>query len=76
MFIEIVIFITTAIVVLLLFIWLVQVFKSTVKTVLIIGVILILLQVGLGVSSDQIIQNVAQIVESIRVFVLNNLSSS
>ena len=60
MSLEVIVSIATAVIVLLLLVWLVQILKSTVKTVLVIGAILLLLQLGLGISSDQIIQAVAQ----------------
>ena len=75
MSLEIIVSLATAIILLLLFVWLLQVLKSTIKAVLLIGGILILLQLGLGISSEQIIQTVAQTLESIRVFIVDRLSA-
>lgn len=70
MSLEIIIPIAAAIILLLLFTWLLNVLKSTIKTVLIIAALLILLQVTLGINSEQIIQGVWQIGERIQKLVI------
>lgn len=67
MTLEIIVPIAAAIILLLLFSWLLNVLKSTIKTVLVIAAILILLQVTLGINSEQIIQALVQIVERIKL---------
>lgn len=70
MSLEIIIAIAGAIILLLLFTWLLNVLKSTIKTVLIIAALLILLQVTLGINSEQIIQGIWQIAERIQKLVI------
>ncbi|MEL6495032.1 MAG: hypothetical protein AAFQ41_07890 [Cyanobacteria bacterium J06623_7] len=70
MSLEIIIPIAAIAIVLLLFTWLVKVLQSTIKTALVIVAILILLQIGFGVTSEQIIEQVLQIVEQIKDFIL------
>lgn len=71
MSVEIIIPIATVIVLLLLFTWLLQVLKSSVKTLLTIAAILILLQIAFGISSEQIIQETLQIIDRIEQAVFN-----
>jgi heme A synthase len=66
MSLEIIIAIAAAIILLLLFTWLLNVLKSTIKTVLVITAILILLQISFGVNSEQIISAILQIIERIQ----------
>lgn len=70
MSLEIIIAIAAAIILLLLFSWLLNVLKSTIKTVLIIAALLILLQVTFGINSEQIIQGIWQIGERIQKLVI------
>ncbi|NJK57734.1 MAG: hypothetical protein HC939_17905 [Pleurocapsa sp. SU_5_0] len=70
MSLEIIIAIAAAIILLLLFSWLLNVLKSTIKTVLIIAALFILLQVTFGINSEQIIQGVWQIGERIQQLVI------
>lgn len=70
MSLEIIIPIAAVIILLLLFTWLLQVFKSTIKTVLIILAILILLQVAFGIDSQEIIQEIMQIVKRLQQLIL------
>ncbi len=70
MSLEIIIPIAAAIILLLLFTWLLNVLKSTIKTVLIIVALLILLQVTLGINSEQIIQEIWQIGERIQKLII------
>ena len=66
MSLEIIIPIAAAIVLIMLFSWSIAVFKLTVKTLLPVVAILLLLQVGLGIDSRDIIQEMVQIVKSIQ----------
>jgi heme A synthase len=66
MSLEIIIPLAAAIILLLLFTWLLNVLKSTIKTVLIIAAILIALQIIFGVNSEQVIQGVIQIAEHLQ----------
>lgn len=70
MSLEIIIPIAAAIILFLLFTWLIKVFQSTIKTVLIILAILILLQVAFGVDSQEIIQEIIQIVKRLQQLIL------
>jgi hypothetical protein len=72
MSLEIIIPIAAAIILYLLFTWLLTVLKSTIKTVLVIVAILILLQVTLGVNSEQIIQGILQIGERIQQLIFGS----
>ena len=71
MSVEIIIPIAAVIILLLLFTWLLQVLKSSVKTLLTIAAILILLQIAFGISSEQIIQETLQIFNRIEQAVFN-----
>ncbi|MGL5831954.1 MAG: hypothetical protein ACRC1Z_01830 [Waterburya sp.] len=66
MSLEIIIPLAAAIILLLLFTWLLNVLKSTIKTVLIIAAILIVLQIIFGINSEQIIQGVLQMGKSLQ----------
>ncbi len=70
MSLEIIIPIAAVIILLLLFTWLIKIFKSTIKTVLIILAILLLLQVAFGVDSQEIIQEMMQIVTRLQQLIL------
>ena len=75
MSLEIIIPIAAAVILMLLFTWLVKVLQSTIKTALVIVAILILLQIVLGINSNQIIEQVLQLIEQIRDFILNELNT-
>ena len=75
MSLEIIIPIAAAVILMLLFTWLVKVLQSTIKTALIIVAILILLQIALGINSNQIIEQVLQLIEQIRDFILDKLNT-
>lgn len=66
MSLEIIIPIAAAIVLIMLFSWSIAVFKLTIKTLLPIVAILLVLQVGLGIDSRDIIQEIVQIVKNIQ----------
>lgn len=72
MSLEIIVPIAAVIILLLLFTWLINVFKVTIKTVLIVVAIFILLQVVLGINSQDIIQEMVKMVERIQQFILGN----
>ena len=72
MSLEIIISITAVIVLLLLFGLSIKVFKATIKTLLIIVAIFFLLQVALGISSQEIIDEIVRIVTSIRQLITGN----
>jgi hypothetical protein len=72
MSLEIIVPIAAAIILLLLFTWLLNVLKSTIKTVLVIAAILIVLQIIFGINSEQIIQGILQIVERIQKLIFAN----
>ena len=75
MSLEVIIPIAAAVILMLLFTWLVKVLQSTIKTALVIVAILILLQITLGINSNQIIEQVLQLIEQIRDFILNELNT-
>ena len=66
MSLEIIIPIAAAILLLMLFSWSIAVFKLTIKTLLPIVAILLLLQIGLGIDTREIIQEMLRIVENVR----------
>ncbi|MEM8722796.1 MAG: hypothetical protein AAGE84_26500 [Cyanobacteria bacterium P01_G01_bin.39] len=63
---EIIIPIAAALILLILFTWVINVFKVTFKTVLILVAIFVLLQIIFGVNSQDIIQEMLSIVERIK----------
>ena len=75
MSLEIIIPIAAAVILMLLFTWLVKVLQSTIKTALVIVAILIMLQIALGINSNQIIEQVLQLIEQIRDFILDKLNT-
>ena len=72
MSLEIIISITAVIILLLLFGLSIKVFKSTIKTLLIIIAIFFLLQVALGISSQEILDEIVAIVTTVRQFITGN----
>jgi heme A synthase len=70
MSIEIIIPIAAVIILLLLFTWSIQVFKASIKTLLIILAIFFLVQIVFGIDSQQIIQEVIRIVNYIEQLIL------
>jgi uncharacterized membrane protein len=72
MSLEIIVPIAAAIILLLLFTWLLNVLKSTIKTVLVIAAILIVLQIIFGINSEQIIQGVLQMGERLQQLIFGN----
>ena len=70
MSVEIIIPIAAVILLLLIFTWSLQVLKASIKTMLAIAAILIALQIVFGISSEQIVQEVVQIIEQIKEIVL------
>lgn len=71
MSLEIIISIAAAIILLMLFSWSIKVFKITVQALLPIVAILLLLQIGFGVSSQEIIQESVRIVKDIQQLILD-----
>ncbi|MGL4883344.1 MAG: hypothetical protein ACRC8K_20130 [Waterburya sp.] len=70
MSVEIIIPIAAVIILLLLFTWSIQVFKASIKTLLIILAIFFLVQIVFGIDSQQIIQEVIRIVNYIEQLIL------
>jgi hypothetical protein len=70
MSVELIIAIAAIIIIWLLFTWLIKVFKASIKTVLIIGAIILLLQVFLGIQSQEIVQEVIRIIQNIEQLIL------
>ena len=66
MSLEIIIPIAAVIILFFLLTWIIKVFKVTIKTVLIIVAILILLQIIFGINSEDVIQEIVNIVERIQ----------
>lgn len=65
MSLEIIIPIAAIIILFFLFTWLVSVFKVTIKTLLVIGAILLLLQIASGIDSLEVVREMIHIVEGI-----------
>ncbi|MGL5078249.1 MAG: hypothetical protein ACRDBG_20820 [Waterburya sp.] len=70
MSVEIIIPIAAVIILLLLFTWSIQVFKASIKTLLIILAIFFLVQIVFGIDSQQIINEVIRIVNYIEQLIL------
>ena len=69
---EIIISLAAVVILLLLFSLSIKVFKSTIKTLLIIVAIFFLLQIALGVSSQEILNEIVRIVTTVRQFITGN----
>jgi len=69
---EIIIPIAAIVVLWLMFTWSVKVFKASVKTLLAIAAILILLQIGFDVSSQQIFQELIHLINRLLEIILGN----
>lgn len=65
MSLEIIIPITAVIILFFLFTWLFNVFKVTIKPLLLIVAILFFLQIGWGIDSLEVLQEIIRIVENI-----------
>ena len=63
MSLEIIIPIAAVIILFLLLTWIIKVFKVTIKTVVIVVAILILLQIIFGINSQDVIQEIVNIVK-------------
>ncbi len=66
MSLEIIIPIAAVIILFLLLTWIIKVFKVTIKTVVIVVAILILLQIIFGINSQDVIQEIVNIVKRIQ----------
>lgn len=69
---EIIIPIAAVIILWLLFTWLIKVFKASIKTLLMIVVVLVLLQIAFGINSEQIVQEIIKIGNHIEQLILGN----
>lgn len=69
---EIIIPIAAIMVLWLVFSWSVKVFKVSIKTLLAIAAILILLQIGLDINSQQIIQELGRLFNRLLEIILGN----
>ena len=69
---EIIISLAAVIILLLLFSLSIKVLKSSIKTLLIIAAILFMLQIYLGVSSQEILDEIVGIVTTVRQFITGN----
>ena len=72
MSLEIIISIAAVIILFMLFSWSIKVFKITLQALLPIVAILLLLQIGFGVSSQEIIQESIRIVKEIQQLILGH----
>ena len=72
MSLEIIISIAAAIILLMLFSWSIKIFKITLQALLPIVAILLLLQIGFGVSFQEIIQESVRIVKEIQQLILDH----
>ena len=75
MSLEIIIPIAAAIILLLLLTWIIKVFQVTIKTALIVGALLILLQIIFGVNSQEVMQELINIVERVQQLIVDNYKS-
>lgn len=73
MSLEIIISIAAVVILLLLFSLSITVLKSTIKTLLIIAAIFLLLQIALGISSQEILDKVVTIFNTVRQFITDNI---
>ena len=69
---EIIISIAAVVILLLLFSLSIAVLRSTIKTLLIIVAIFFLLQIALGVSSQEILNEIVRIFTTVRQFITDN----
>ena len=69
---EIIISIAAVVILLLLFSLSVAVLKSSIKTLLIIAAIFLVLQISMGVSSQEIFAQIVSIVNTVRQFITEN----
>lgn len=74
MSLEIIISVTAVVILLLLAGWLIKVLKSTITTLLIIAVIFFILQIYLGIGSQEILDEIVKIFTTVRQFVTDNRS--
>ena len=72
MSLEIIIPIAAVILLLMLLFWSIAVFKLTIKTLLPVIAMLLLLQIGLGIDMQEIIQEMVKIVENVRQLISEN----
>ena len=72
MSLEIIISIAAVIILFMLFSWSIKVFKITLQALLPIVAILLLLQIGFGVSSQEIIRESVRIVKEIQQLILGH----
>ncbi|MBE9048733.1 hypothetical protein IQ255_30885 [Pleurocapsales cyanobacterium LEGE 10410] len=72
MALEIIIPIAAVVILFFLFTWMLNVFKVTIKTLLVIVAILLLLQIALGINSLEVVQEMIRIVESILQLITGN----
>lgn len=70
MSLEIIIPIAAVIILFFLLTWIIKVFKVTIKTVVIVVAILILLQIIFGINSQDVIQEMVNIVKRIQQLIL------
>lgn len=70
MSIEIIIPIAAVIILWLLFSWSIKVFKASITTLLVILAILFLLQITFGITSEQIIQEMVNIINYLKQLIL------
>ncbi|BAZ43392.1 hypothetical protein NIES4102_03920 [Chondrocystis sp. NIES-4102] len=71
MSIEIIIPIAAVIILWLLFSWSIKVFKASITTLLVILAILFMLQITFGITSQQIIQEMVNIVNNLKQLILD-----
>lgn len=73
MSVEIIIPIAAVILIFLVFAWSIKVLKASIKTLLAIAGILILLQIAFGINSEQILQEIIEIVDRLRELIAENI---
>ena len=69
---EIIVSIVAVVILLLLFSLSIKVLKSSIKTLLIIVAIFLVVQISLGISSQEILDEIVKIVTTVRQFITNN----
>ena len=69
---EIIVSIVAVVILLLLFSLSIKVLKSSIKTLLIIVAIFLVVQISLGISSQEILNEIVKIVTTVRQFITDN----
>ena len=68
---DLIIAIASIVIIWLLFTWSIKVLKVSIKTALIVGAIILILQISFGIRSEDIWQKITEIIQSVEQYVSN-----